>query len=371
MRSDMKKLGLFLLVLVVIMCGCSCNKVEKPAASAEPEQAVQHRPKEEGSETVLASTKRNVIYAYTLQDVMYPDEFTAIVISFLDTFPDGRVNEKTFPHLKETVDKFHAEHPYTKVIAGLGGASNSDRLGEIIMDADKRKILAETTAKLVKDRGIAGVDLDWEYYEDYPERNAAYLDFALQLRALLGNDHIISMAGQSASSFYDEASCIRLMNEVLDYTSVMTYDFDYSSRQQNYIGYNGNFVMLQNVMNGYASVVTDKSKLLIGLPLYGLKWTVEENKIYRRGENAIRYLGDDGYLKFVAELGNAEVVHDDEYGVALAVKRKTMYVFDDPHTVTLKTNWACENGFGGMMAWVASSDNGALEKAVTTELNKY
>ena len=367
----MKKLGLFLLVLVIIMCSCSCNKIEKPAASAEPEQAVQHRPKEEGSETVLASTKRNVIYAYTLQDVMYPDEFTAIVISFLDTFPDGRVNEKTFPHLKETVDKFHAEHPYTKVIAGLGGASNSDRLGEIIMDADKRKILAETTAKLVKDRGIAGVDLDWEYYEDYPERNAAYLDFALQLRALLGNDYIISMAGQSASSFYDEASCIRLMNEVLDYTSVMTYDFDFSARSGSYIGYNGNFTMLRNVMNGYASVVTDKSKLLVGLPLYGLKWMVDENRIYYRSERVGNYLGDYGYLKLAAELGNAEVVYDDDNGVALAVKRKTMYVFDNVTTVTTKTNWACENGFGGMMAWVASSDNGDLEKAVTTELNKY
>ena len=368
----MRRTIVLLMIMVLLMCACSCSKVEAPKKE-DSAATLNQRPKSEASDTVLASSKRNVIYAYTLQDVMYPDEFTAIVISFLDTFPDGRVNEKTFPHLKDTVDKFHEEHPYTKVIAGLGGASNSEKLGVIIMDADKRKILAETTAQLVRDRGIAGVDLDWEYYEDYPERNAAYLDFALQLRALLGKDYIISMAGQSASSFYDEASCIRLMNEVLDYTSVMTYDFDYSSRTKNppYIGYNGNFVMLQSVMNGYASVVTDKSKLVVGLPLYGLKWTVEENKIYRRGENAIRYLGDDGYLKFVAELGNAEVVHDDEYGVALAVKRKTMYVFDDPHTVTLKTNWACENGFGGMMAWVASSDNGALEKAVTTELNKY
>ena len=357
------------------MCACSCEKasVPKPETAQGNTTTPKQRPKSEASDTVLASSKRNVIYAYTLQDVMYPDEFTAIVISFLDTFPDGRVNEKTFPHLKDTVDKFHEEHPYTKVIAGLGGASNSDKLGVIIMDVDKRKVLAETTAQLVKDRGIAGVDLDWEYYEDYPERNAAYLDFALQLRALLGKDYIISMAGQSASSFYNEASCIRLMNEVLDYTSVMTYDFDYSSRTKNppYIGYNGNFTMLQGVMNGYAEVVTDKSKLVVGLPLYGLKWTVEENKIYYRGDSAIRYLGDDGYLKLAAELGSAEVFYDDDNGVALAVKRKTMYVFDDPTTVTTKTHWACENGFGGMMAWVASSDNGALEKAVTTELNKY
>ena len=46
---------------------------------------------------------------------------------------------------------------------------------------------------------------------------------------------------------------------------------------------------------------------------------------------------------------------------------------DNAVTVTTKTNWACENGFGGMMAWVASSDDAVftLERAVVTELNKY
>ena len=363
----MRKLCIALLVLVMAVCLCSCGKKEAP-----------EEPKRVGSETELVSSKRNVIYAYTLTDVTYPDQFTAIVISFLDTFPDGRVNEKTFPHLKDTLDAFREKHPYTKVIAGLGGASNSDSLGEIMMDADKRKVLAETTASLVKSRGIDGIDLDWEYYSDYPARNAAYLDFALQLRALLGPSYIISMAGQSADAFYNEASCIKMMNEVLDYTSVMTYDFDYSGRQKAWIAYNGNFTQLRRVMEGYAAVVTDKSKLLIGLPLYGLKFAVEENKVYYRGDSAVRYMDDLGYitLSSTKELGEKAAnpdAYDDDNGVALAYKRKFMYTFDNAVTVTTKTNWACENGFGGMMAWVASSDDAVftLERAVVTELNKY
>ena len=365
----MKKSVVVLLVLFMFICAGSCSG-KKEQVAAEPERV--------GSETVLVSSKRNVIYAYTLQDVVWPDQYTAIVISFLDTFPDGRVNEKTFPHLKDTVDKFHEEHPYTKVIAGLGGASNSDRLGEVIMDADKRKVLAETTAALIKSRGIAGVDLDWEYYSDYADRNAAYLDLAIQLRSLLGKDYIISMAGQSADSFFREDSCVRMMNEVLDYTSVMTYDFDYNGRVKSYIGYNGNFTQLKTVMNGYASVVTDKSKLLIGLPFYGLKYAVEENRIYERGENALRYIDDLGYstLTSTKELGDKAAnpdKYDDDNGVALAYKRKAMYTFDNETTVATKATWACENGFGGTMAWVASSDDavGSLGKAVTNVLNKY
>ena len=149
----MKKTAVVLLVLLMFVFACSCSG-KKEKVVEEPERI--------GSETVLVSSKRNVIYAYTLQDVVWPDQYTAIVISFLDTFPDGRVNEKTFPHLKDTLEKFREEHPYTKVIAGLGGASNSERLGEVIMDDAKRKVLAETTASLLNSRGIDGVDLDWE-----------------------------------------------------------------------------------------------------------------------------------------------------------------------------------------------------------------
>ena len=327
----------------------------------------------EASDTSLVSTKKNVIYAYTLSDVTYPDQFTAIVISFLDTFPDGSVNEKTFPHIKDTLDTFHEKHPYTKVIAGLGGASNSDRLGEVIMDPEKRKKLAETTAALIKSRGIDGVDLDWEYYSDYEACNAAYLDLALQLRSLLGSGYIISMAGQSAGSFYREESCIKMMNEVLDYTSVMTYDFDYNNRTSGKIAYNGSFTQLRGVMEGYAEVVTDKSKLVVGLPLYGLKWWVSEKRIYYRNEVAKRYEGDFGYSKLSLEIGDAPVEYVDDNGVALAFKSRYSYAYDDAVTVTTKTNWACENGFGGMMAWVASSDDAlfTLERAVVTELNKY
>ena len=368
----MRRLGWLVLLLVLIMSLCSCNG-KQSSASKEPEL-----PKREGSATVLSSSKRNVIYAYTLSDVTFPDQYTAIVISFLDTFPDGRVNEKTFPHLKDTLDSFREKYPYTKVIAGLGGASNSESLGKIIMDADKRKILAQTTADLLKSRSIDGVDLDWEYYSNYPECNAAYLDLAIQLRSLLGDSYIISMAGQSAENFYKEESCIRMMNEVLDYTSVMTYDFDYSGRQKSWIAYNGNFTQLRKVMEGYASVVKDKSKLLVGLPLYGLKFAVSEDRVYYRGEEAVRYIDDLGYIQLSStkELGSKAAnpdAYDDDNGVALAFRRKYMYTFDNATTVATKTKWACDNGFGGMMAWVASSDDAVftLESAVTTTLNEY
>ena len=164
----MKRTIVLILTMVLMVCLCSCGSKDNVPSAKElsPKQEatgyVVVKADREASDTSLVSTKKNVIYAYTLSDVTYPDQFTAVVISFLDTLPDGTVRETSFPHTKDTIDSFHEKHPYTKVVAGLGGASNSERLGEAIMDPAKRKVLAETTAKLIKDRGIDGVDLDWE-----------------------------------------------------------------------------------------------------------------------------------------------------------------------------------------------------------------
>ena len=371
----MRKLGIIIMLIALIATLCACTGKEAPAPNSAASTPAR-RPAGEGSETVLASSKRNVIYAYTLQDVVYPDQYTAVVISFLKNDSSGNVFESSFPHLADTVSKFKEEHPYTKVLAGLGGAGNSEIMGIAVMNDAARKKLAETTADLVKSRNLDGVDLDWEYYSDYPACNAAYLDLARQLRKLLGDSYTISMAGQSAASFYNESSMKEMMNDVLDYISVMTYDFDFGGRTGSYIGYNGNFTQLKNVMEGYAAVVNDKSKLNVGMPFYGLKYTVSENRLYYRNEAALRYEGDFSYSKIAGEIGALAVTpgdYADDGGVALAVKRKSMYVFDNEQTLITKTKWACDNGFGGMMAWVANADDavGTLGKAVCNVLNQY
>ncbi len=70
----MRRFGWLVVLLMLMMALCSCNRKDS-SGSSEPEA-----PKREGSDTVLSSSKRNVIYAYTLSDVTYHDQFTAIVI---------------------------------------------------------------------------------------------------------------------------------------------------------------------------------------------------------------------------------------------------------------------------------------------------
>ncbi len=326
------------------------------------------------SETSNGSSKRNVIYAYTLDDVMYPEMYTHIVISFLQTDKNGNVYGSSFPHGADKLNSFRAAHPGVKILCALGGASNSEMLGYSIMDDEARANLAKSVSALVRERKLDGIDLDWEYYSDYYICNENYLDLAKRIRKILGSKRLLTMAGQQAVEFFADDNIITMMNKYLDFTSVMTYDFDYEFRENKTIGYNGNFSSLRRLMDMYADVV-NKKKLNVGIPYYGVTYRLEESELAYRGDPMVAFRGNSNYPKTVAALGADRAAnpdaYDDDDGVALAVKNKMLYVFDNATTVYNKADWACKNGYGGVMEWVASDDEplGTLQKSVVKALN--
>ena len=212
-----------------------------------------------------ASKYRNVIYTYTLGDVTYPEMYTHVIISFFKADNVGNLFEKSFPHTPETVKTFKKEHPKVKVLGAIGGGSYSEFLTPVMLDEEYRTRLAKQLCDFVASHHLDGIDLDWEYYEDYPESNAAYLDFAQQLRKKLPKNAVLSMAGQKAPQFYRDESIVTMMKDVLDFTNVMTYDFDYDNKMNRTVGYNGSFTETKLTMNDYAKALGgDKSKLNTG-----------------------------------------------------------------------------------------------------------
>ncbi len=332
--------------------------------------------KGEPSPVNLVSNFRNVIYTYTLGDVMYPEMYTHVIISFFRADNNGNLMEKSFPHTQDTVKKFKKEHPSVKVLAALGGGSFSEFLTPVMLDDDKRTNLAAQLVKFVKDYHLDGLDLDWEYYDDYFESNLAYLDFAKQLRNGLPADAVISMAGQKAPAFYRDDAIVEMMKDVLDFTSVMTYDFDYDGRVGKFVSYNGNFSETKITMEDYFEAGCPKEKLNTGLPFYGSKFKIKEKELRYLGEPCHSWAGGTNYTSTCAALtpeGAANPqAYDDDDGVALSLKGNDLYVFDNETTLTNKVKWSCSENYGGVMEWVASDDDAlaTLQKAVTDTLNK-
>lgn len=332
--------------------------------------------KGEPSPVNLVSNFRNVIYTYHLGEVKYPEMYTHVIISFFRTDGEGNIMESSFPHTKETVAKFKKEHPHTKVLAALGGGSFSEFLTPVMMDEDARKNLADQLISFAKRFDLDGLDLDWEYYDDYVEANAAYLDFAKMLRKGLPSDAVLSMAGQKAPGFYRDDSIVEMMRDVLDFTSVMTYDFDYSGRVNKTVEYNGSFSGTKFTMEDYFEAGCPKEKLNTGLPFYGSKFKIKEKEIRFLGDPCHSWSGGTNYTSTCAALtaeGAANPqAYDDDDGVAISLKGNDLYVFDNETTLTNKVNWSCSENYGGVMEWVASDDDAlaTLQKAVTDALNK-
>lgn len=322
-----------------------------------------------------ASKYRNVIYTYTLGDVTYPEMYTHVIISFFKADNVGNLFEKSFPHTPETVKTFKKEHPNVKVLGAIGGGSYSEFLTPVMLDEEYRTRLAKQLCDFVASHHLDGIDLDWEYYEDYPESNAAYLDFAQQLRKKLPKNAVLSMAGQKAPQFYRDESIVTMMKDVLDFTNVMTYDFDYDNKMNRTVGYNGSFTETKLTMNDYAKALGgDKSKLNTGLPFYGSKFKIKDTEIHFENEPVHSFSSGSNYTATTAALGvegaKNPQAYDDDDGVAISVKGHDLFVYDNETTLTNKVNWSCSQGFGGVMEWVASDDDAActLQKAVSNAL---
>ncbi|KAI3341076.1 glycoside hydrolase superfamily [Ustulina deusta] len=98
------------------------------------------------------------------------------------------------------------QHAGIKTILSMGGP-------------DGREHFTDSLVKLVKDQGISGVDIDWEY----PGDGDNYLEMLKLLRKKLGSSFSLSIAAP-ASYWYLRPFPIDAMAEYLDYIIYMTYD---------------------------------------------------------------------------------------------------------------------------------------------------
>lgn len=321
------------------------------------------------------------------------NKITQIIYSFThlkgDTihFPSEKKKEglKKLVGLKKT-------YPQLKILVSLGGWGGCEPCSPVFAKAESRKNFAASVAKMMKETGCDGIDLDWEYpsipgHPGHPyslEDKPNFTDLIIQLRKAMGPQGELSFAAGGFTKFLEESVDWKAIMPYLNRVNLMTYDLvhGYSTQTGHHTGLMsipGQKESTDNCVQWLLKHGVDPDKLVIGAAFYGRIWEevsstnnglVQSGK-FKRGVN---------YTEFdLLEPDSGWVHHWDPVALAPYAynKSKKWYAtYDNSESVKAKVEYARRYKLGGIMFWELTCDkpkNGllaAMDEAVKKTAGK-
>ncbi|EMA47431.1 glycosyl hydrolase family 18 protein [Halococcus saccharolyticus] len=197
----------------------------------------------------------------------------------------------------------------TNFIASVGGWGDSEYFSYVAQDPDKRKIFAQDCVELVESYGLDGIDLDWEYpggggctsaspvcdidNVSQPGDQKAFTKLVKAVRDALdeaaANDpdrsepYVLSAAMSANPEIVKGLEHGKLSN-LLDYTSVMTFDYrgifsEYTGHQSplkanpNSPNENPSEFNASSALSWYENQGWNAAQLNMAVPFYGRSWS--------------------------------------------------------------------------------------------------
>lgn len=300
----------------------------------------------------------------------------AYVTSWTDEIPDPSVMSHinyAFGHVNDTFDGVRVDNPKRLAsIVGLKkvnpelhvmlsvGGWGSGRFSEMASDAGRRLSFAKDCLKAVKEFGLDGIDIDWEYptsdmagISASPDDRENFSLLMRDLRAVLGPELLLTVASSAYAEYIDFHSCMRY----LDFVNVMTYDMADAPKHHSplYASENTNGSS-EGAIKAHVEAGVPAGQLVLGVPFYGRGGNVMKGRDYKDIKE------EDGNVIMWDEVAMVPYLADKDGNLLLG--------FDDPRSLTLKCRFIKDNSLRGAMYWDYSGDNeaGDLQKTLAQEL---
>ncbi|PDP84893.1 glycoside hydrolase [Glycomyces fuscus] len=316
--------------------------------------------------------------------------------------------------------KLKEMYPDLVVSVSLGGWNWSEHFSDAALTEESRERLVSSCVDLylrgnlpeldgAGGEGAAygifdGIDLDWEWPgsdgnphntvrpEDRENYTALVQEFRDQLDAL-GEEtdrHYELTAFMPAGGWRLDAG-YELDELMTDFDFVTVQGYDYHGTWESTTNHQSNLVVdardpqpvisTELVVQAYLDRGVDPDKIVLGVPFYGQGWTgvepgPEGDGLFQPATGPAQgtyAAGTEDWkvLEEKVDSGEFEVFRNEEAGTAWIYDGETLWNYDDETAMTQKTDWAQDNGLGGVMVWSIDGDDaeGSLMAAIDAALS--
>ncbi|KAG8367548.1 hypothetical protein BUALT_Bualt16G0083300 [Buddleja alternifolia] len=310
--------------------------------------------------------------------------FTHIYYAFLTpnnvTFKFGIEHTQALL-LVDFTSTLHAKNPPVKTLFSVGGAAEGTVLfSRLAADSWSRSNFIHSSIEVARKFGFDGVDLDWEFPQSSQDMvNLAFLleewrvEVEKEASATSRPPLLLSAAVYySADVLFDgppRAYPSASISKNLDWINVMAYDYHGGWDPSATGAQAALFDPTSNVSTSYGlgswiRSGVPRSKLIMGLPLYGRTWQLKDPTLHGIGAPAIDVgPGPDGtgvltfaeVVKFNKD-NKSKVVYDLTTVSVYSVAGTIWIGYDDTTSVTVKIGYAQRLGLRGYFFWAVNGD---------------
>ena len=272
------------------------------------------------------------------------------------------------------------QKPSLKVLLSIGGWG-SGRFSEMAADPNNRLAFAADCQRVVREFGLDGIDLDWEYptssaarISSSPEDTGNFTLLLHDIRQAIGNDKLLTFASAANAKYVD----FKAVEPFVDFINIMTYDIVLNGSAHHAGLFRSELTGTEGALSCEESV--DKhveagipvGKLVLGIPFYGhgrdsVPGSINyANIIVRDGLVAVINRGEITQLKGHREMwdGVAQVPY------WVNAEGKFVLSYEKPKSIAIKCAWLKQKGMLGAMYWEYGADDpeGTLCKAVYNDI---